>query len=299
MEWLLIWTLVVAIAAAAWLAIGKRMAAGVAVLPLAPRRPTPWNGLDLALIAVLYIAAQLLFARLAIATAPSWAPAISDMDVNVAVAEARRENTPLGLAVNLMSGMAASMTAMVFALLWLKWRSGAAAADFGITTISWREDIRLGAIAFAAVAAPVYGLQLVLSQFVDERHPIIETLERHPSAGLFALAGLSAVVMAPLVEEFFFRALLQGWLESARPPVALSEQTIAAADDRPRPLAILISSLIFAALHLGHGAAPVPLFFLALALGYLYQRTHRLLPCVTVHFCLNACSFTLLCLSSL
>jgi hypothetical protein len=33
---------------------------------------------------------------------------------------------------------------------------------------------------------------------------------------------------------------------------------------------------------------PVPLFFLALALGYLYRQTHRIVPAVVLHAGLNA-----------
>ena len=42
--------------------------------------------------------------------------------------------------------------------------------------------------------------------------------------------------------------------------------------------------------HYSHGPDWIPLFFLALGLGYLYRQTHRLLPCITVHFLLNSCS---------
>ncbi|MGH7138570.1 MAG: lysostaphin resistance A-like protein, partial [Pirellulales bacterium] len=199
------------------------------------------------------------------------------------------------LMVSLAANVAANLTTAAFALLWISSTAAATAEDFGWRREKLGEDVRLGLIAFAAIAAPVYGLQAILSQFVKEQHPIIEVLKEHPSPILYALAGLSAVAVAPLAEEFFFRVLLQGWLESARwpgaPPHDLTE---AITEHRPRPMAILITSLLFAALHLGHGAAPVPLFFLSLALGYLYQRTHRLLPCATVHFCLNACSFAML-----
>ncbi|TWT34241.1 CPBP family intramembrane glutamic endopeptidase [Blastopirellula retiformator] len=57
---------------------------------------------------------------------------------------------------------------------------------------------------------------------------------------------------------------------------------------------ILISAALFALMHLGQGLAPIPLFFLALGLGYLYQRTRRLTPCVVVHFLLNGQSMALL-----
>ncbi|MCC9607834.1 CPBP family intramembrane metalloprotease [Blastopirellula sp. JC732] len=57
---------------------------------------------------------------------------------------------------------------------------------------------------------------------------------------------------------------------------------------------ILMSASLFALMHLGQGLAPIPLFFLALGLGYLYQRTRRLTPCVVVHFLLNGQSMALL-----
>jgi hypothetical protein len=51
-----------------------------------------------------------------------------------------------------------------------------------------------------------------------------------------------------------------------------------------------ITSAIFALLHLSHGPDWIPLFFLAAGMGYLYQRTHRLLPSLTVHALLNGLS---------
>ena len=55
-----------------------------------------------------------------------------------------------------------------------------------------------------------------------------------------------------------------------------------------RWLPILISGSLFALAHAGQGPAPIPLFFLGLGLGYLYQRTHRILPCIVVHFLVNS-----------
>ena len=81
----------------------------------------------------------------------------------------------------------------------------------------------------------------------------------------------------------------------ARPtdcPVLTSRQTDGSAERR-RPAdsrggcPILVSGLLFALAHAGQGPAPIPLFFLGLGLGYLYQRTHRVLPCIVVHFLVN------------
>jgi membrane protease YdiL (CAAX protease family) len=51
-----------------------------------------------------------------------------------------------------------------------------------------------------------------------------------------------------------------------------------------------ITSAIFAVLHFSHGPDWIPLFFLAAGMGYLYQRTHRVLPSLTVHALLNGLS---------
>ena len=46
-------------------------------------------------------------------------------------------------------------------------------------------------------------------------------------------------------------------------------------------------------MHLGTGLDPIPLFFLGAILGYLYNKTHRLLPCIVVHMLFNG--FSLAC----
>ena len=57
---------------------------------------------------------------------------------------------------------------------------------------------------------------------------------------------------------------------------------------------ILITSALFALAHLGNGPDPVPLFLFGLIVGYVYQRTHRILPCVLAHMLFNGFSLLLL-----
>jgi membrane protease YdiL (CAAX protease family) len=57
---------------------------------------------------------------------------------------------------------------------------------------------------------------------------------------------------------------------------------------------ILISSFLFALAHLGNGPSPIPLFAMAMFLGYAYQRTHRILPSIIAHVVLNLTSVTVL-----
>jgi membrane protease YdiL (CAAX protease family) len=51
---------------------------------------------------------------------------------------------------------------------------------------------------------------------------------------------------------------------------------------------ILGSALPFALAHYGYGPDPIAIFFLALILGYVYQRTHRILPCMIAHALFNS-----------
>jgi membrane protease YdiL (CAAX protease family) len=58
----------------------------------------------------------------------------------------------------------------------------------------------------------------------------------------------------------------------------------------PAWLPIGISSIFFALLHYSHGPDWVALTLLAAGMGYLYQRTHRVVPSLIVHALLNGLS---------
>jgi membrane protease YdiL (CAAX protease family) len=153
----------------------------------------------------------------------------------------------------------------------------------GPVTIPWAqigEDIRLGVGAFLFGYPPVILTHALLQQFFPYNHDLLEALGKEKSWEIVVGLALSAVVFAPLWEEFLFRNLLQGGLEVLF-RVKFSQ---------PATIPIMISSALFAAAHFGQGAAHIPLFLFALLLGYLYYRTHRLLPCVIAHAMLNGFS---------
>ena len=252
-----------------------------------------------------------------------------------------RDWTPLLIA----DGLAKSATIALAIRLGVL-RGRATAADFGLMFRNVSSDLKLGGLGFLAALLPVYCIQAVVIQLIPpKKHPVLEMLSDTSGPAALAVAVLFAVVLAPLAEEFLFRAFLQGWLESYwprqpssdspssnpsptdvesmppeatwrenlldtaenpyAPPTAISTQTPPPIPDatgdslpgdaihtpvRPHYIAIGISSLVFALLHASNWPAPVPLFFLALILGYLYSRTHRLLPCIIVHLLFNALS---------
>lgn len=55
-------------------------------------------------------------------------------------------------------------------------------------------------------------------------------------------------------------------------------------------LPVVLSATLFGLLHYSHGPDWIPLIGLGLGLGYLYQKTHRLVPCCVVHALLNGLS---------
>ena len=105
---------------------------------------------------------------------------------------------------------------MLFAIGLLRWRVGATAADLGWMPAKTRSDIRLGLKSFAAIAAPLFAMQISLHFLLPEH-------------------------VAP---------------------------------------------------------DPLPLFFLALLLGTLYYRTHRIMPLIALHASLNGASLVLAWLGS-
>lgn len=100
-------------------------------------------------------------------------------------------------------------------------------------------------------------------------HPTIDALHdpTHSNA-IRAAFWFSAVVMAPLAEELFFRGLLQTYLGTVL---------------RSRFLAIGVASIAFGAVHAAQPHAVAALALLGAFLGYAYERTGSLAPAVVIH----------------
>jgi membrane protease YdiL (CAAX protease family) len=114
---------------------------------------------------------------------------------------------------------------------------------------------------YATYVIPGVGMQ-------EDMAKMLAAIPRTPvniAAGLFAIA-----IAAPLVEELLFRGLLQNALTRHMPIWG----------------AIILSSLIFAAVHLQPYAIP-GLMSLSIAFGYLYHRTGSLRMNILLHMANN------------
>ena len=137
--------------------------------------------------------------------------------------------------------------------------------------------------ALGLVVAPLLGLAGLLDQIVPYRHPLVDLLaERRDAVALAVVIG-SAVVAAPVAEEFFFRRVLQGWLERRLPDAGGT--------------AVVLSAVAFALAHQGQGLAYVPLFPFGIVLGLIARQTGSIVACVLVHALFNAVSVGILLLT--
>jgi membrane protease YdiL (CAAX protease family) len=134
-----------------------------------------------------------------------------------------------------------------------------------------------------ALAAVLMALPLVaLSSWLVERilgdpggsNPLLDMVLTSADPLALGCFGLTATVLAPLFEETLFRGVLL--------PV-LGRQL-------GGTRAVLLSAAVFAVAHLSLGEL-VPLFVLALGLGWLRWQSGRLLPCVLMHALWNGLTF--------
>lgn len=303
------------------------------------------------------------------------------------------ESLSTGDVILLSAGLAVTLAAWTL-LAWKK-RSGPLLPPEPRTAVPWGPaDIAVIILAYLSVA---FVLQ---SAFIDpaqwnpgsdltpneqagqrvaspEMHPLERVLVDRPNALAWVLCTLSAVVVAPLAEEFFFRLLMQGWIESqlnqwkglpldtpCRVALAVSSLSFAllhfrtTAAVQPPTHALLVAMAVDAAVKVSAVAAgivwlkivcratwtdlgfpaqllradvpravvavaaifvpvyavhlavsslapeglaldPIPLFFFAWVLGFLYQRTHRLWAPILCHALFNGIPLVMLALESM
>ncbi len=301
-----------------WGLVFWRWRTGRTIVPYEPRRPVPWLGVDLALIILAFLIAGA--AILHFTPTPHEAtsngraadsPAVVKQADSAKGQSERRDADPKSAAewaVNMIAELAMAAAAVG----WVVFRVRATPRDLGLPVSRFGPDIVLGGAAFLAAFAPVMKLQEFLERLTPYDHPLIRSLKHQPDGWMMSIVAVSAVVVAPLVEELFFRVLIQGcfeaveakrrWLLTVRRSPGTSPSSGLSSPATVRPVAteaelsalsapaawpIVMTSILFALMHPGQGAAPIPLFIFSLFLGYVYQRTHRIWPSLVAHMLLN------------
>ncbi len=156
-----------------------------------------------------------------------------------------------------------------------------------------KEAIRLWLISFPIVLI----ISNLLEQFILSIYGLLKLPEQDAvllvricknSPPSIAMLALSIIILTPIIEEFLFRGLLQGYFRNFLSPW----------------VSILLSSLFFTGLHFSfsQGLGNIPLLFslyiLSIFLGLAYEKRHSLSAPIILHSIFNFLSFVFLYFSS-
>jgi membrane protease YdiL (CAAX protease family) len=176
-----------------------------------------------------------------------------------------------------------ALGACALTLAWLNWMTASPIKRLSLVLNA--RDARLGLKAAVLLLPPVLVISSLVNLFLPYSHEVLTMLQSVDSIEVFCAMFLATAIVTPFFEEFLFRVLIQGGLQGMMDGASDAEP----GRWRPESYApILITSVIFALLHFDNGAAPIPLFFLSLGLGYLYRQTGNITAPMVVHMCLNA-----------
>ncbi len=238
----------------AWIALVAQWRARGAWLPWRPRTPVAWS--PLVALVVCYIAGIVVPIVVRVAAGSGFdAPPLRYV-----------QNRCLTLALQLV--VIPAIVALAASLR---------PHDFGIFRTAWKQDLLAGGWGYLASLVPVFAMNRLVNvlgwRAPEGVHPFFGIVQHAPGLMTAAWVALAVVVLAPLAEELLFRVVLQGALEARLPPVA----------------AVVLTALAFALIHFAPGRPDaLPLFPLALVLGYTYYRRRSYLAVVVLHGLFNA-----------
>ncbi len=188
----------------------------------------------------------------------------------------------IGSMVAMMAASSISaVLAMIASLAWLSAGDGRRLKQMDL--LPSLEDVSLGLLGALMILPPVLLISAAVSYFQPYHHPVLDSMAQSPTPAMFAAMFLTTAIITPIIEEFTFRVLLQGGLQGIADPEVDEEGDWVPKSNWP----IVVTSLFFAGMHFGQGAAYIPLFFLSVGLGYLYRQTGRFAVPVAIHMILN------------
>ena len=191
-------------AVSSWVFLIIRALHGKPMLPPEPWKPRVWGFVDILVAVVFIIFWQFQSAIIGFK--------FLEIDHKALAADPGSISLPFATISQL--GNVAALLTICF---WIAIRHRASLAQLGFGFARWWKHIVIGVIAALASIPFVYALMTAVSVGFDNKysHPLLDELKREGSLQAYLLVVVSAVLVAPLVEEFFFRVLIQGWLQSA------------------------------------------------------------------------------------
>jgi membrane protease YdiL (CAAX protease family) len=199
--------------------------------------------------------------------------------------------------------------------LWTLVRTASTPRLLGMASGKVPRDVMVGVLVFLWITPLVLVVNVAISQWteVQYEHPVIDSLRGRSWA--FPLLFVSAVIFAPLWEEYAFRFLLVNWLDTIRThgldfkamvfgrPKAEVGLTVESELDLEGNVAeshsqrlesyppwwiAIVSGLLFGLAHFEYGVSWVPLVVLGTVLARVYQLQRSILPCFLIHALFNS-----------
>lgn len=243
------WLALAALGVIPWLFLGIAHQLGFRIMPPQRTRAVPWGATECLLLVASFIA--------------QFAPSLSHVD---------SDRTTGMLRQVVIAGAQLGFIVQVSLPIFMLTAGRARLYQLGLHGSRLGRNVLLGVGSYFLVV-PLVALAFVAAAqwFEPTRHSLEQWVRESPSPSRFLLSGLVAVVLAPLYEELVFRGILLLWLR----------RVVGAGP------AILMTSLLFAELHVNAWPAPIPLFVLAVFLGYLSHRTASLIAPIMLHATFN------------
>jgi membrane protease YdiL (CAAX protease family) len=209
-------------------------------------------------------------------------------------------------------------------------RTGGSAWRLGMVSNELAKDVWVGLLVFLWATPIVLVVSSLVGQWtqVEYEHPVIDALKEDPMT--FPLLFFSAGIAAPLWEEYAFRFLLIGWIDTIRQflgsmdfrnffvlltgnpvgkfanelvhdqepslvwtQVAGDRDVGVASNNAPEypPFWVaLASGTLFGLAHFEYGVSWVPLIVLGTIMARVYQLRRSVVPCIVIHALFNSMS---------
>jgi membrane protease YdiL (CAAX protease family) len=282
-----------ALSAAIWIGIYLRWRRGKSAIPLARRRPVPWQAQDVLFLFLL----GMLLPLLAVGTVRAWIGPDAGQEAADRRPELAHPAEQLLSAGTPGEKIVAVVTAVLVAPLIEEF-------FFRVLLQGWLEALwsRRRKTHPGLKSAPWSWLPIVLPALLFAIMHLRSSREP-PSSHELAVIFLVQIVTDLFVLSLAFAVLRfaagataadLGWKPEKLPADAKLGLMALLAVTAPL-LTLQVNLIELVNRHSLHYAPdPLPLFFLALVLGMLYHRTHRLAPSLVLHMAFNATSIVLL-----
>ncbi len=186
---------------ASWVYLIVRAWRGQPWLVVEPSAPRVWGLADLVVIAVLTVACQIFFASAYARLTGFQMPPEETGSMPAAIGAA---------------ASAGNIMAVLLSAAWIILRFGVSIGHVGFRGSGLVRQLQIAVISVLAVLPIVYLLMAAVSIGLktDYKHPLLDEIRTTATLTSYLLGVFTAVLMAPLAEEFLFRGIIQGWLQS-------------------------------------------------------------------------------------